>query len=179
MNPLNRTFDAMINSLRQHVLPAIDDDFARGQAFGVIYMLEQLRLQVDWSVSALLAQVCRQRDAAEQILALCEGTDAPAPPTALREPIAAATAGHDLLALRDAGDEWLCRLLEWLAGRPRRLASERIAALEASALACAREVNAVEARQTPKPMFAQIASGRDPSDAREPDNHPPNTEKPC
>lgn len=166
MKQLDRTFDAVTAALRRHVLPQVEDDFARGQLYGAIYMLEQLRLQVDWAVPPLLVQVARQRQAADEIISLCAGSpDAPVPPRALVSPIGAMSGG-ELLALRDMGDDWLSSLLDWLETASGGLDSERIAAIETAVRACARDVNAVEARQTPRPMFAQIASGRDVGDER-------------
>ncbi|HEY2417579.1 MAG TPA: hypothetical protein VGH84_06640 [Steroidobacteraceae bacterium] len=39
----------MAASLAERILPHIDDDFARGQAYGVIYLLRYLDLRTDWS----------------------------------------------------------------------------------------------------------------------------------
>ena len=40
-NSLPRLIDGMVATLRKEVIPHIEGDFARGQAYGVIYMLEQ------------------------------------------------------------------------------------------------------------------------------------------
>jgi len=161
MTSLDRTFDSMIGALREHVLPQLDDDFARGQAYGVIYMLEQVRLQADWSVPELLSQLAHQRQAASTLAGLCEGIDLPGPPPEATVIPAAGLAGSQLVMLRDAGDDWLSRVFEWLAVQRQNLPAERAAAIEDAARVCAREVNAIESRQTPRPMFAQIASGRE------------------
>lgn len=38
-NSLERLIDGMVATLREEVIPQVGTEFARGQAFGVIYML--------------------------------------------------------------------------------------------------------------------------------------------
>ena len=44
-NSLPRLIDGMVATLRKEVIPRVDGDYARGQAFGVIYMLNSLKLR--------------------------------------------------------------------------------------------------------------------------------------
>ena len=48
-NSLHRLIDGMVATLRSEVIPNIGTEFARGQAFGVIYMLNSIRLRAEWS----------------------------------------------------------------------------------------------------------------------------------
>lgn len=56
-NSLPRLIDGMVATLRREVIPHIDGDFARGQAFGVIYMLNSLKLRASWSNEFLIEQL--------------------------------------------------------------------------------------------------------------------------
>ena len=44
-NSLPRLIDGMVAMLRKEVIPHIEGDFARGQAYGVIYMLSSIKLR--------------------------------------------------------------------------------------------------------------------------------------
>lgn len=160
---LDRTIESMIEALRQHILPAVQGDFARGQVYGVIYMLEQFRLQLDWAVPPLLLQLKRQFKARTALAALCEGTDAPRWPHAT-DSVPVNADGSELKTLCEEGNDWLVQVFEWLERARPALAADRAAAIEEEAKACAREVNAMEAQLTPRPMFQQMATGQDLTD---------------
>ena len=42
-NSLPRLIEGMVATLRSEIIPHLDGEFARGQAFGVIYMLNNIR----------------------------------------------------------------------------------------------------------------------------------------
>ncbi|MDX2396495.1 hypothetical protein NJL88_41805, partial [Streptomyces sp. DK15] len=48
-NSLPRLIDGMIATLRREIIPNIEGDFARGQAIGVIYMLNSIQRRASWS----------------------------------------------------------------------------------------------------------------------------------
>jgi hypothetical protein len=56
-NSLRRLYEGMAATLAERILPHIDDDFARGQAYGVIYLLRYLDLRTDWSDDYLQPQL--------------------------------------------------------------------------------------------------------------------------
>ena len=62
-NSLPRLIDGMVATLRKEVIPHIDGDFARGQAYGVIYMLGSIKLRAAWS-NAFLSEQLRALEAA-------------------------------------------------------------------------------------------------------------------
>ena len=64
-NSLPRLIDGMIATLRKEVIPHIDGDFARGQAYGVIYMLSSIKLRAAWS-NAFLSEQLRALEAASR-----------------------------------------------------------------------------------------------------------------
>ncbi|HSW19231.1 MAG TPA: hypothetical protein VLJ86_18575 [Ramlibacter sp.] len=55
-NSLPRLYEGMADTLAQRILPHIGDDFARGQAYGVIYLLRCLSLRTDWSADYVQPQ---------------------------------------------------------------------------------------------------------------------------
>ena len=58
--------------------PWLDDEFARGQVFGVINLLNTFKVRADWSVGFLAQQVqvqCDTLNQVAQLLAAC--ADAP------------------------------------------------------------------------------------------------------
>ena len=71
-NSLPRLIDGMIATLREEVIPHVEGEFARGQAFGLIYMLNSIRLRADWSPAFVGEQLAAQgarhpaADAAQQ-----------------------------------------------------------------------------------------------------------------
>ena len=59
-NSLARLIDGMVATLRKEVIPRVEGDYARGQAFGVIYMLNSLKLRCSWSNAFLVEQLRRR-----------------------------------------------------------------------------------------------------------------------
>lgn len=171
---LDRVFDAMVAAVRHQVLPKLDDSFARGQAFGLIYMLQALQLQLDWAVPPLHEQLSRQRKAAQALALRCQGTDAPPPPASLQHSDATAS-GATLRLRRNEADAWMSQLLLW-ADSARAIVGEALCqAIEHEVRACARDLATIEARLTPRPMYAQMTTGQDVA-ARP---SPGATEAPC
>jgi len=54
---LPRLLDTMAFAIDRQLLPHLTDDFARTQAYGLIYMLRCLRAQASWSMEFLTEQV--------------------------------------------------------------------------------------------------------------------------
>jgi hypothetical protein len=56
-NSLPRLIDGMVQTLQKEIIPHIEGDYARGQAYGVIYMLNSIKLRASWSCGFLLEQL--------------------------------------------------------------------------------------------------------------------------
>jgi len=69
-NSFPRLIDGMCATLRTEVLSRLDDEFARGQAFGIINLLNTFKLRADWSTDFLSQQVSVQCHALEQVRSL-------------------------------------------------------------------------------------------------------------
>lgn len=156
-NSLPRLIDGMIATLRREIIPHVEGDFARGQAFGVIYMLNSLRLRASWSNAFLSEQLRALEDVSRELeIALVDLPGAPAP--GVRAPVELPSAA-DLEALRDQGDQQLCDLIDFLSERRSSLAPEALAPIDA---AIARYVQAQlkwEISASAKPMFTEMSRG--------------------
>ncbi len=153
--------EGMTQALRAHVLPKIDDEFARGQVFAIIYSLNILRLGADWSATALRRQVDIQDDAFAKTRRLTTGIACPEIPTTPRAASDTTDAGF-LEKLRDEGDRAIGALLCWAtSGSP--LSTERDVAKEVEAVlrAAIRDQLKVEIALTPPSMLNEIATGKE------------------
>jgi hypothetical protein len=169
-NSFPRLIDGMCETLRAEVLTRLDDDFARGQVFGVINLLNTFKVRADWSARFLAEQIAAQREglegareavrtvAAEQPSASAAG--APPPAAEVSEP-PVATAIEDLLAARDANNHVIDAWLAWLDVARSRLPAAAIGRIEAPLRAAMRAEVDLELRYSPRPLFAEMSSGRE------------------
>ena len=72
-NSYPRLIDGMCATLRTEVLTRLDDEFARGQVFGVINLLNTFKVRADWSAGFLLQQIGAQRAALEGVTLVARG----------------------------------------------------------------------------------------------------------
>lgn len=159
-NSFERLVDGMVATLRTEVLPRLADEFARGQVFGVINVLNNLRIRADWAPGLLHEQLGIQRRAFASIGALLaqEAAGAAAPPMPQGEP-PAIVAAADLQALRDDGDRAICAMLAWLSGARDSLPAAVGAGIEEELRRAMRAENDLEIRSAARPMFAEMAQG--------------------
>lgn len=161
-NSFARLVDGMNATLRNEVLPRLDDDFARGQVFGVINLLNTFKVRADWSAGFLLQQIEAQRAALRAAEALARtaavSVELPASP-----PTAASTApGSDsLLRQRDDANRSIAEWLRWLDSPTTGLLGETHDAIVAALRAAMRAEVEIELRHSPRPLFAEMSSGKD------------------
>ena len=142
-NSLPRLIDGMIETLRRDVIPATQGAFVRGQAFGVIFLLESIKRRAAWSPAFL----------GEQVLALAElanalTNDRPDGMPDVSVPTQATEAA------RDAGDAQVAALIDWLADHPHAAAQAAVDAY------LARQIGH-ELTTSARPMFAEMSLGRE------------------
>ncbi len=164
-NSFARLIDGMCATLRAEVLTRLDDDFARGQVFGVINLLNTFKVRADWSAGFLLQQLAAQQAALAGVTALAEAADLPthlpAHPPGLAGELPVATPIAELLAARDAGNAAITDWLAWLDEQGGALGEERAAqALALLRQAMRAEVD-IELKAAPRPLFAEMSSGRE------------------
>jgi hypothetical protein len=156
-NSLPRLIEGMVATLRTEVIPRIDGDYARGQAFGVIYMLNSLKLRCSWSNAFLIEQLRIQEDATRALHAIAsEIPGAPLPEVAA--PAALPVAGA-LEALRDAGDQRLCDLIDWLAANRASVPADAAARAEGIVNDYLARQAKYEISTSAKPMFVEMSGG--------------------
>jgi hypothetical protein len=159
-NSFARLIDGMNATLRKEVLTRLDDEFARGQVFGVINLLNTFKVRADWSSGFLLEQIAAQRVAIDGVAALVldrpEASSLPplpAGPAPQAEPIVA------LLALRDEGNRAVRELLGWLDAQRAHLPADVADRIEELLLTAMRAELAIELKSSPRPLFAEMSSG--------------------
>ncbi len=158
-NSFDRLIDGMCATLRAEVLTRLDDEFARGQVFGVINLLNTYRARADWSPGFLVQQLQAQARALDQARQSLQGVaQAPqVPPLEVPVPVEADT----LLALRDDGNRAIGELLVWLAGHRATLPAETAQAVEQALRQSMRSEIEIELKNSPRPLFAEMSSGKE------------------
>jgi hypothetical protein len=160
-NSLPRLIDGMVATLRKEVIPHTEGDFARGQAFGVIYMLESLKRRASWSNEFLVEQLRALEQASNDLSDLAaELLGAPLPD--IRAP-AQAPSATELEALRNEGDTCISKLVDWLADHRATLPVDAVARAEAKIDHYLNRQSKWELSTSAKPMFVEISSGRERS----------------
>lgn len=158
-NSLHRLIDGMVATLRTEVMAHVDTEFARGQLFGVIYMLNSIQLRAEWSTRYFHEQLAAQaelRDTLQPLLeTLLEPLDRPALPEAAK-PNADSPA---LEALCDANDELVCQWIAWLPGHAAQIGTQGASAINAALHHYMNRQLKFELSTTAKPMFAEMSSG--------------------
>jgi hypothetical protein len=160
-NSLPRLIDGMVATLRKEVIPHIEGDFARGQAFGVIYMLNSLKLRASWSNEFLVEQLRALEQAARELDEL--GAEIPAALVPGARAPREAPASAELEAMRNQGDERISALIDWLAEHQDSVSAEAAAQLEATIDRYLHRQLKWELSTSAKPMFVEISGGAERS----------------
>jgi hypothetical protein len=160
-NSFARLIDGMCATLRAEVLTRLDDDFARGQVFGVINLLHTFKVRADWSAGFLLQQIDAQRQALDEVERLARSAQLAGVATepALAQPTPTPIA--ELLALRDEGNRRIGAALAQLDALGTAVPAEVAAAIEQTLRTAMRAEVSLELKNSPRPLFAQMSSGRD------------------
>lgn len=140
-NSVERLIEGMVAALREEVLPHTDGDYARGQAYGVIFALENLKRRVAWSPAFLGEQIA----ALDALADALTGLPAEAP-----RPVRASEVSE---AARNAGDASVAALIDWCAGQGEPLP-------DAIHVYLARQLRHELTTSAP-PMFAAISLGHE------------------
>lgn len=158
-NSFDRLIDGMCTTLRAEVLTRLDDEFARGQVFGVINLLNTFKARADWSPGFLLQQLQAQTDALAQVGAsLAAVTAAPVVTVPAVPPLVTA---NELLAQRDANNSQIGALLGWLADHRDTVPQATASAVESHLRLAMRKEIEIELKNAPRPLFAEMSSGQE------------------
>lgn len=158
-NSLPRLIDGMIATLRREVLPHVEGEFARGQAIGIIYMLNSIQRRASWSNRYFQEQLLVFSKASTELQALAG--DLPGAP--LPKAIAAPELPSEgvLETTRDANDAQLCQMIDWLADNRERLPAATVSRIDAILDEYLNRQLKWDIETSAKPMFTEISRGRE------------------
>ena len=151
-NSLDRLIGGIIATLRAHVIPNVTDGYARGQAIGVIDLLNNIAPRLEWARAPLAQAVAERRSAIRAVRAIVP--DAPPGAEGLTEQALAAASSAELAAERDRLDGEIADLIAWTHGQSAR---GDIAAAIALLRRHVHEDLKREMKLTKKPLFAEIS----------------------
>lgn len=152
----DRLIDAALESLRAHILPTVNDDFARGQLFSVMFALNYMKLAGDWKREPLLQQIRVQDTLFEELSRRAKRSDWPEIPHAARN---VENTIEALETSRDEGDRYIGRLLMWLTDNRDHKKIEDADAIEGLLRTAIRDQLKIELNLVPASMLSSIASG--------------------
>ncbi|HSB97392.1 MAG TPA: hypothetical protein VLC91_13130 [Spongiibacteraceae bacterium] len=158
-NSLDRLIDGLIATVRAEIIPRLDDEFARGQAYGVVDILNNLKPRIDWLATPLVDEV-REQEALLSELAAQFGDNAGFPgasPVAAQ--LQAGATAHDIELLRNRLDQQICASIDWLGEQRATLPAEKMQAIEAQIKNHLQRQLKRELSLTPKPLFGEISKG--------------------
>ena len=147
----------MIATLRREIIPNIEGDFARGQAFGVIFLLNSIQRRASWSNRFFHEQLRALSKASQELQALAGQLPGAPLPTVTEAPDLPEAGA--LEAARNAGDEQLCLMIDWLAQRREALPAAVVAQVEAIIDEYLTRQLKWEIETSAKPMFTAISRG--------------------
>jgi hypothetical protein len=160
-NSLARLIDGMTATLRREIIPHVGGEYARGQAYGVIYMLNSLKLRASWSNGFLQEQLRALDEVSRELAPLADllpGGPLPLAPAQVNLPEAA-----KLEAARDAGNASLCELIDWLAANAARVPADARARAETAIDKYLQRQFRHELATSAKPMFVEMSGGTEKS----------------
>jgi hypothetical protein len=154
---LERVFDGIVAVLRADVIPNVSDPYARGQAVGVIDLINNIAARVEWARAPLLEAASEKRHL------LCVIAEA------LGEPASARLDSLEQMHSAQLSEE-NARLDAQICEAMRRAHARRAepAAREALGLLIrhAHDEAAAEMKLTRKPLFGEIVSGKNEKSAQ-------------
>jgi hypothetical protein len=157
---LERVLEGIIATLRSDVIPNVSDAYARGQAVGVIDLLNNIGPRIEWARAPVVQAIAEKRALLRTIGDLLP--DMPVPATSDAE----ATTTAELAAERDRLDAEIGDVLALIHARqPAGKAEAQQQALGLLKQHMHDELSR-EMKLTRKPLFAEIASGGDAKAAR-------------
>lgn len=158
-NSFHRLIDGMCATLRSEVLSRLQDEFARGQVYGVINLLNTFKARADWAPGFLVQQIQAQTEALAQFKASLGNL--PEVPEVGEITAPAVVTADELLAMRDAGNKRIGALLGWLAERRSELPPDIASSAEQALRQAMRKEIEIELKNSPRPLFAEMSSGQE------------------
>jgi hypothetical protein len=151
-NSLDRLIGGIIATLRAHVIPNVTDGYARGQAIGVIDLLNNIAPRLEWARAPLAEAVAERRSTIRAVRALVP--DAPAGEDELSDQALASASSAALAAERDRLDGEIADLIAWTHGQSARGGG---GAARAGLRQRVHQELKRDMKLTKKPLFAEIS----------------------
>lgn len=162
-NSADRIMSGIIETLRSDVLPHVSEAYARGQVLAAVDLLRNLAPMLEPARGPLLARIRARRDTINEICRLMPELTPRTPPAgdhALAELVSAA----GLLDEQQRLDDMLADMVDGLFDdQVRPGANADINATRAYYRTFIREQASYEMAQIQKPLFGEIAKGKDKS----------------
>lgn len=159
-NSLQRIFDGIIEVLHSRVIPEIRDESARGQAYGALDMLRNLKPRVEWAAGPLHDDVSQRLALIVRIAGLLEGAAETPPATPTVSVAAPRSTAAELEPLRDRLDEYLCEVLRWCERHRPALPAGRADEIESAIRDQQRVQLKREVKLTAPALFGEISRGQ-------------------
>jgi hypothetical protein len=155
---LERLLEGIIATLRTDVIPNVSDAYARGQAVGVIDLLNNIGPRIEWARAPVAAAIAEKRELLRKVGELLP--DVPSRPADGGDAISTA----ELMAERDRLDAEIGDALALIhAGDAGKAGARQALALLKQHM---HDELARETKLTRKPLFAEIAGGGNVKAAR-------------
>lgn len=151
--PLSRLVEGIIATMRSDVIPNVADPYARGQAIGVIDLLNNIAPRIEWAQAPLAGAVRDKTELLRTLTALVAEA-----PGVRGVSAAEARTAEDLASRKADLDTAIAELIAKL--WPRRH-EEDVGQALAAIKAHLHEEAGRELKKTRKPLFAEIAGGKD------------------
>lgn len=155
-NSFPRLIDGMVSVLREGVLPRLQDDFLRGQLYGVIYILNHMKVRGDWSVAWLGEELDAQHKLIGDVVRLAEGAPVP-PPAKPADALPPLLTAGELEARRNNGNAQIGELLAWFQQQGAELEPAAREAIDAALRDYMLQEARIEMRNTARSMFAEMS----------------------
>ena len=149
--PLQRVIEGIIATMRSDVIPHVADSYARGQAIGVIDILNNLVQRVEWAQVPLARQVDARRALLAEIAVVV-----PAVTGVAQVQLPPIHTAEDLLGLKAELDAAICDAIAIVWPRRHEAGFDRIAARIREHL---HDQVSADLKMIRKPLFAEIARG--------------------
>lgn len=158
-NSLQRILDGMIATVRAELIPRLDDEFARGQAYGIIDLLNNLKPRIDWLVTPLYEELQDQVALLQKLTALFASSEIAFPVQAAVPQLASGVTAHAVEQQRNELDVQLSAVIDWLALHRAKLPKAAFEEADAAIKTHMQRALKRDLALTPKPLFGEIAKG--------------------
>lgn len=153
-NSLERLVAGIIATLRNDVIPNVSEAYARGQAIGVIDLLNNIAPRLEWARGPIADAVVERAAVLDQVRIMLPAAPKGTPSVAVQNGNVVSSA--DLLVERDRLDAEIGDLLAWIYSGD---ASGDVAGALSRLRQHMHDDMTLEMKMTRKPLFAEIAKG--------------------